>query len=52
MMYKMSVMDSVVNTIPTIGFNVEQVQQKNVKLLCWDIGGPDKVLILIFFSLF
>lgn len=28
----------VVTTIPTIGFNVETVQYKNLKLTIWDVG--------------
>lgn len=28
-----------VETIPTIGFNVETVKYKNLKFLIWDIGG-------------
>jgi len=30
---------NVVKTIPTIGFNVETIQYKNIKLQAWDIGG-------------
>ena len=26
-------------TIPTIGFNVETVQYKNIKMQVWDLGG-------------
>jgi small GTP-binding protein len=33
----------VVTTIPTIGFNVETVQAGGVTIVCWDIGGKDKV---------
>ncbi|VDL87419.1 unnamed protein product [Schistocephalus solidus] len=29
----------VVTTIPTIGFNIETVEYKNVKFTLWDIGG-------------
>ncbi|XP_060925835.1 uncharacterized protein LOC133000012 [Limanda limanda] len=29
----------VVNTIPTIGFNVETVEYKNVSFTVWDVGG-------------
>jgi ADP-ribosylation factor-like protein 1 len=29
----------VVTTIPTIGFNVETVQYKNIKFQVWDLGG-------------
>jgi small GTP-binding protein len=33
----------VVTTIPTIGFNVEQVKHRNVDLVVWDVGGRDKI---------
>jgi len=34
---------TVVTTIPTIGFNVETVEYKNIKFLVWDIGGQEKI---------
>eukprot|EP01111_Echinosteliopsis_oligospora_P006795 TRINITY_DN2114_c0_g1_i2.p1 TRINITY_DN2114_c0_g1~~TRINITY_DN2114_c0_g1_i2.p1 ORF type:complete len:158 (-),score=38.28 TRINITY_DN2114_c0_g1_i2:107-580(-) len=37
---------AVVNTVPTIGFNVEAIQYKNLKLLVWDVGGQDKIRAL------
>lgn len=33
----------VVTTIPTIGFNVETVEYKNLTLTAWDVGGRDKI---------
>merc|ERR1719398_670738 len=33
----------VVATCPTIGFNVETVEYKNVSFTVWDIGGQDKI---------
>merc|ERR1712207_80677 len=33
----------VVNTIPTIGFNVETVEYKNLSFNVWDIGGQDRI---------
>merc|ERR1712061_378337 len=33
----------VVTTIPTIGFNVETVEYKNISFMVWDIGGQDKI---------
>jgi len=33
----------VVTTIPTIGFNVETVEHKEIDIICWDVGGPDKI---------
>lgn len=32
-----------VSSIPTIGFNVEEVTFKNLKMSIWDIGGQDKI---------
>lgn len=33
----------VVSTIPTIGFNVETVQFKNIKFQVWDLGGQTSI---------
>jgi ADP-ribosylation factor-like protein 1 len=33
----------VVQTIPTIGFNMETVQYKNIKFSVWDLGGQDNI---------
>ena len=33
----------VVTTIPTIGFNVETVEYKNISFTVWDVGGQDKI---------
>merc|ERR1712032_1512761 len=30
-------------TIPTIGFNVETVDYKNISFTVWDVGGQDKI---------
>ena len=30
-------------TIPTIGFNVEEVNYKNLSMTMWDVGGQDKI---------
>lgn len=35
-----------VTTIPTIGFNVESVEYKNISFTVWDIGGQDKIRVL------
>ena len=32
-----------VTTIPTVSFNVETVNYKNVKFNVWDVGGQDKI---------
>jgi ADP-ribosylation factor protein 1 len=41
-LYKIK-LGEVVTTIPTIGFNVESVQYKNLNFTVWDIGGQDKI---------
>lgn len=42
-LYKLK-LNEAVNTIPTIGFNVETVQPvKNVSFTVWDVGGQDKI---------
>lgn len=33
----------VVTTIPTIGFNVETVEYKNISFTVWDVGGQNKI---------
>lgn len=33
-------------SVPTIGFNVESLQYKNVKFNLWDIGGQKKIRLL------
>uniref|UniRef100_A0A7S1ZLW5 ADP-ribosylation factor n=1 Tax=Trieres chinensis TaxID=1514140 RepID=A0A7S1ZLW5_TRICV len=35
-----------VTTIPTIGFNVERVDCKNISFTIWDIGGQDRIRCL------
>merc|ERR1712187_928278 len=41
-LYKLKI-GEVVTTIPTIGFNVETVEYKNINFTVWDIGGQDKI---------
>lgn len=41
-LYKLQV-GEVVTTIPTIGFNVEQVTYKNLKFQVWDLGGQTSI---------
>nr|CAX72019.1 ADP-ribosylation factor 1-like protein [Schistosoma japonicum] len=41
-LYKLK-LGEVVTTIPTIGFNVETLQYKNINLTVWDVGGQDKI---------
>merc|ERR1712109_323801 len=41
-LYKLKLAE-VVTTIPTIGFNVETVEYKNINFIVWDVGGQDKI---------
>ena len=41
-LYKLK-LGEIVTTIPTIGFNVETVQYKNINFTVWDVGGQDKI---------
>merc|ERR1712099_87105 len=41
-LYKLK-LNEVVTTIPTIGFNVEMVEYKNLRFTVWDVGGQDKI---------
>ncbi|KAL5280781.1 arf1 family protein [Megaselia abdita] len=41
-LYKLKI-GEVVTTIPTIGFNVETLEYKNINFTVWDIGGQDKI---------
>lgn len=44
-LYKLKLGD-VILTVPTIGFNVESVDYKNISFNCWDIGGQKKIRAL------
>ena len=41
-LYKLQLAETI-NTIPTIGFNVETVTYKNINFTVWDVGGQDKI---------
>merc|ERR1711993_56837 len=41
-LYKLKLGEAI-TTIPTIGFNVETVEYKNLNFTVWDIGGQDKI---------
>ncbi|CAL9765482.1 unnamed protein product [Musa acuminata subsp. burmannicoides] len=41
-LYKLK-LGEIVTTIPTIGFNVETVEYKNISFTVWDVGGQDKI---------
>eukprot|EP01061_Rhynchopus_euleeides_P035617 TRINITY_DN60006_c0_g1_i1.p2 TRINITY_DN60006_c0_g1~~TRINITY_DN60006_c0_g1_i1.p2 ORF type:complete len:195 (+),score=84.36 TRINITY_DN60006_c0_g1_i1:43-585(+) len=42
LLYKMS-LDQVCQTTPTIGFNLETVEYRNLKMVIRDVGGQDKL---------
>ena len=41
-LYKLK-MGELLTTIPTIGFNVETINYKNLEMTIWDVGGQDKI---------
>ncbi|KAG6916083.1 hypothetical protein DXG01_008511 [Tephrocybe rancida] len=41
-LYKLK-LGEIVTTIPTIGFNVENVEYKNISFNVWDVGGQGKI---------
>jgi len=41
-LYKLKVGETVM-TIPTIGFNVESIEYKNLKFTIWDVGGQQSI---------
>ena len=42
LLYKLKLNENI-KTIPTIGFNVEEIKYKNKKIIIWDIGGGEKI---------
>ena len=44
-LYKMK-LGEVVQSVPTIGFNVDTIEFKNCKLNVWDVGGQDRIRVL------
>jgi len=45
-LYSLKLNGIITYSLPTIGFNYETLQYKNVKLNVWDVGGQDKIRIL------
>ncbi|KAF6216230.1 hypothetical protein GE061_000570 [Apolygus lucorum] len=41
-LYKLK-LGEIVTTIPTIGFNVETVEYRNISFTVWDVGGQSKI---------
>ena len=48
-LYKLK-LGEIVTTIPTIGFNVETVEYKNISFTVWDVGGQDTSVVEILLS--
>lgn len=48
-LYKLK-LGEIVTTIPTIGFNVETVQYKNINFTVWDVGMLLSLCLLSYFS--
>ena len=42
LLYKLR-LDKDITTVPTIGFNVERIKNKNLTITVWDMGGQDKL---------
>lgn len=42
LLYKLR-LDKDITTVPTIGFNVERIKNKNMTITVWDMGGQDKL---------
>eukprot|EP00961_Rhodomonas_salina_P220019 2974539-Rhodomonas_salina.1 len=45
LLYKLK-LNQTVSTLPTVGFNVEEVKYKNIRFRMWDVGGQTDVLAL------
>jgi small GTP-binding protein len=44
-LYKLK-LGEVVSSVPTIGFNVDTVEYKNINFTVWDIGGQTSIRLL------
>eukprot|EP00475_Leptophrys_vorax_P016868 TRINITY_DN2336_c0_g1_i1.p1 TRINITY_DN2336_c0_g1~~TRINITY_DN2336_c0_g1_i1.p1 ORF type:complete len:182 (+),score=41.85 TRINITY_DN2336_c0_g1_i1:77-622(+) len=42
-LYRLHSPEAVVHTVPTIGFNVETLNYKNIKFQVWDLGGQTNI---------
>jgi len=42
-LYRLQVDEPIGQTVPTIGFNVETLQYKNIKFQVWDLGGQTSI---------
>ena len=44
-LYKLKIGETI-STVPTIGFNVETVEYRNLEFTMWDVGGQDRIRAL------
>jgi len=45
-LYSLQLGEAISYTIPTVGFNVEEIEIENLSIKMWDIGGQDKIRAL------
>ncbi|EFA81382.1 ADP-ribosylation factor-related protein [Heterostelium album PN500] len=45
LLYRLKI-GEIVSTLPTIGFNIETIQYKNINFTVWDVGGQNKIRAL------
>jgi ADP-ribosylation factor protein 1 len=45
-LYSLQLGEAISYTIPTVGFNVEEIEIEHLKIKMWDIGGQDKIRAL------
>ena len=43
LLYSLQLGEAISYTIPTIGFNIEEIEIGNVSIKMWDLGGQDKI---------
>ena len=41
-LYCMKLGEAITTTVPTLGFNIEQIEYKNLKFKAWDLGGQTR----------
>ena len=41
-LYCMKLGEALTTTVPTLGFNIEQIEYKNLKFKAWDLGGQSR----------
>ena len=46
LLYSLQLGEAISYTIPTVGFNVEEIEMEHLRIKMWDIGGQDKIRAL------